>query len=245
MTIIIIIAIIMILAVVEWNTGILELSIFAKYGGSRDKKVMGLSFDDGPDWGEEKLIAALNETGIRATFFWTWEKVEILKGQNPARFADLLQLLKQGKHEIGIHGLSCGVPPIYNIWKRIRGMTHSNDILTAQQNFHGLLGVKSVFYRPHGFQLGRELCDSIERSGVMLVAGSLCLAIGPKEANLGRKYVRNFKKARPGYIICGHDSCDCHTDYGIASDIAHVILELGNILKDRKLEAVKLSEVIN
>ncbi len=240
--VIVIVVIVMILALVEWHTAILEIAILAKYSGSRQKEVVGLSFDDGPDWGEEQLIAALNKEGITATFFWIWDKVKELDSQDNARFTRLLQTLQQAGHEVGLHGLNCSVPPI---WRRIWGVTNLDDILKAQQNFHCLLGYKPLLYRPHGFQLGRGLYEGIESSGVIFAVGSLRLAIGPKRKNLGRKYVKNFGKASPGDIICGHDSCDCDTHFGIAPDIAGVIHGLLVILANNHLQAKKLSEVIN
>lgn len=151
-----------------WHARVVCLIMLAKLHGGRAKPEIALSFDDGPDWGEECLIDALNKAGIEATFFWIWEKVEKLEVQDPYRFARLLQLLRQGGHEVGIHGLKCTIRPAC-VCKRILGCTSSDiysDIIEAQQNFHCLLGYKPLLYRPHGVQLGRNMSEAIMNSGV-------------------------------------------------------------------------------
>jgi peptidoglycan/xylan/chitin deacetylase (PgdA/CDA1 family) len=221
-----------------WYTRVVCLIKLAKFRGSRAKQIVGLSFDDGPDWGEEQLIKALNKAEIEATFFWIWEKVEKLDFQDHQRFVNLLQLLNQGKHEVGIHALKCTIRPGCTC-KRIMGYTSSDiysDIIKAQQNFHCLLNSKPLLYRPHGVQVSRKLSEAIVKSKVEFVVGTIRLAIGPSRKNIGKKYEENFARARRRDIICGHDSCDCSTDFGIACDIARVVPRIKKIMVSKGLQ---------
>jgi len=199
-----------------------------------------LSFDDGPDWGEEVLISALNQAGIKATFFWTWQKVEILSSQDPERFARILQLLREGEHEVGIHGFKCDISP--NLVRRIFGFTKAEDLTIIQQNFSDLLHKRPTLYRPHGFQLGRQLSRAIKASGLKLVLGSPSYQIGQR--NPARSYLKAFEKAKPGDIICGHDSKDCYSDFGLAWQIAQIVPEIEKILAKRNLSAITISEIL-
>jgi hypothetical protein len=49
-------------------------------------QAIALSLDDGPDWGEQSLVLALNSAVMKVTFFWTWQKVQLLRQRSASRF---------------------------------------------------------------------------------------------------------------------------------------------------------------
>lgn len=64
----------------------------------RNKKVVALTFDDGPSQYTEALIEILNSNNVKATFF--------VLGCNINKYEDTLISIDQSGHEIGIHGYS-------------------------------------------------------------------------------------------------------------------------------------------
>jgi peptidoglycan/xylan/chitin deacetylase (PgdA/CDA1 family) len=224
-----------------WKAAPIEILTSAHLHGSMENSAIALSFDDGPDWGEEVLLPALNQAEIRATFFWAWEKVEMLNSEDPQRFARILELLREGDHEVGIHGLKCTVSS--NLLRRILGLAKVEDLTTVREYFSELLHQRPILYRPHGFQLGRELIKTIKVSQLQLVVGSPSCQIGQR--NPSRSYLKAFQKAKPGDIICGHDSKDCYPDFGLAQQIARLIPEIKEILAKRGISAVTVSEIIS
>jgi peptidoglycan/xylan/chitin deacetylase (PgdA/CDA1 family) len=228
------------LAMFFFKAAPIEILSYGHLHGSTENQAVALSFDDGPDWGEEVLLSALNEAEIRATFFWTWEKVEMLDAEDPQRFARIINLLREGNHEVGIHGLSCRVSS--NLIRRTLGLAEVEDLETIKENFTSLLNQTPNLYRPHGFQLGRELIKSIKSSGLQLVIGSPTYQIG--QGDPSRSYLKAFERAKPGDIICGHDSKNCYQDFGLAAQIAELIPEIKDILVKRCISVVTVSEII-
>lgn len=228
------------LVVFLWRAAPIEIITSAHFHGSKEGGAIALSFDDGPDWGEEVLISALNQAGIRATFFWTWQKVEMLSSEDPQRFAGILHLLRDGDHEVGIHGFRCDVSS--NLISRVLGFTKAEDLTRIQQNFSSLLGREPALYRPHGVQLGRQLLTAVKAAELRLVLGSPAYQIGQR--NPARSYLRAIEKAKPGDIICGHDSKDCYSDFGLAGEIAQIVHEIQEILARRSLSLTTISEIL-
>jgi peptidoglycan/xylan/chitin deacetylase (PgdA/CDA1 family) len=224
-----------------WKAAPIEILSSAHFHGSTENQAIALSFDDGPDWGEEVLLSALNQAEIRATFFWTWEKVEMLNSEDPQRFARILELLREGDHEVGIHGHKCTVSS--NLLRRILGLAEVEDLTMVKRYFSGLLHQTPTLYRPHGVQLGRELINAINASGLQLVVGSPSYQIG--QGNPPRSYLQAFRRAKPGDIICGHDSKDCYPDFGLAQQITQLIPEMEEILANRGISVVTVSEIIS
>ncbi len=224
-----------------WKASPIEILGSAHLHGSTENRAIALSFDDGPDWGEEVLLSALNQAGIKATFFWTWGKVEMLNSEDPQRFARILELLREGDHEVGIHGLKCSVSS--NLLRRILGLAEVEDVTTIKKYFFDLLHQWPTLYRPHGLQLGRGLIETIKASRLQLIVGSPSYQIGQR--NPSRSYLKTFQKAKPGDIICGHDSKDCYPDFGLAQQIARLIPEIKEILAKRGISVVTVSEIIS
>ena len=66
-------------------------------GADTDEEVVGLTFDDGPDPVEsDRLVAALDRAGARATFFLLARRAEM--------HPDVVARIAAAGHEIGLHG---------------------------------------------------------------------------------------------------------------------------------------------
>jgi peptidoglycan/xylan/chitin deacetylase (PgdA/CDA1 family) len=141
----------------------LEIVTSVKLNGSAGHQAIALSFDDGPDWGEESLVLALNRAGMKVTFFWTWQKIQLLRQADAGRFIRLVRLIIEGGHEIGIHGISCDTPS--NLPERFKGVTGEFENLgLIRKNFSGLLKQNPGLYRPHCFQGSTKLLQAVRTS---------------------------------------------------------------------------------
>jgi len=222
-----------------WQTAIIEIMLSTRFDGPHDENVIALSFDDGPDWGEEELITALNDAEIHATFFWIWEKIEQIEQEDKERFKRLLDLVNEGGHEIGIHGYACDGSQ--NPVKRFLLLDQEEDLSHLVQNYRDLFGLEPVLYRSHGPRAGRQFYDSLKHAGLDLTLGSLTHQISLEAStDIFVDYVRD---AEPGTIICAHDSRNCDSNYGLADRIAKIVPELERIIRDRNIEIVTISEL--
>jgi hypothetical protein len=226
--------------VLLWQTAIVEIMFIIRFDGPPEENAIGLSFDDGPDWGEEALISALNDTGMRATFFWMWEKIELIRSEDNERFERILNLIEDGDHEVAIHGYFCRGSQ--NPISRFFILHEKESIADLQIRYYELFGKEPQLYRSHGPRAGRQFYNSLKNSGLELAFGSLTYQISitaPIDI-----FVEYFQSAKPGTIICAHDSRNCATDYGLAKQIAQTVPELGEIARNRKLDVVTISELL-
>lgn len=60
------------------------------------RDAIALTFDDGPDRGQDEFLDVLQEAGVRATFFVVGEQVE----RNPNKLREIVSC----EHEVGVHG---------------------------------------------------------------------------------------------------------------------------------------------
>lgn len=209
---------------------------------SPEHQAIALSFDDGPDWGEESLIVALDGMGMKGTFFWTWQKIHLLREQNADKFTKLVRLIKEGGHEIGIHGINCDTPS--NLSEKLRDVVGElNDPYLVRKNFSELLKQDVRLYRPHNFQSSSGMVEALKTSGLKLVIGSPRYQIGQNDPYA--LLFKAFKRSKPGSIICCHDSMDCEPDFKLAEEIAQVIPQLARISTKRKLKVLTISEILS
>jgi len=223
-----------------WQTAIIEVAFLVEFDGPQVDNAIALSFDDGPDWGEEVLISALNKTGLRATFFWTWEKIEQIRALDSERFERILLLIREGEHEIGIHGYSCHIS--WNPVDRFFKFNEQEDISILKEYYFRLFDKVPELYRSHGARSGRQFYTSLKDSGLKLVFGSLAHQISNRKVDT---LIEHFQSMEAGSIICAHDSKNCDLDYGVAAEIAQIVTELGEIAHDRNLEVITISELLD
>ena len=224
-----------------WQTAIVEIIIYTTFSASEDKGAIALSFDDGPDWGEEILISELNEAGMKVTFFWIYEKIELLKNEDSDRFDKLLRLLKEGGHEVGIHGYECRGSQ--NPITRFLFANELENLLNLKQKFHSILDKEPVLFRSHGPRSGRQFYNQLRESNLHLIFGSLTYQISITASE--DIFIDHFTEATSGTIICAHDSRNCDPDYGLAVEIANIVPELVKIMHDRNIEVVTVSELLD
>ncbi len=106
-------------------------------GADTDEHVVGLTFDDGPDPVEsDRLLAALDRAGARATFFLLAHRAEM--------HADVVARISAAGHEIGLHGddhLQLGEAPLREVVRVILG---------GKRRLESVLGAPVTLFRPPG-----------------------------------------------------------------------------------------------
>jgi len=228
------------IAFLLWQTALIEILLSARFDGPRNQEAIALSFDDGPDWGEEELILELNRAGIQATFFWLWEKIELMQAEDNERFARIIDAIQKGKHEIGIHGYHCATS--WNPLERFFYLNEKENIDGLGRKYYLLFEKEPLLYRSHGARSGRQFYDSLTKSGLNLIIGSFSSQIS-SDTQAG-DLVGYFEHAREGTIICAHDSNRCDTDYGLAGKIAGVITEIGQVTRAKNMRVITVSELL-
>jgi peptidoglycan/xylan/chitin deacetylase (PgdA/CDA1 family) len=152
--------------------------------GSGDRKVVALSFDDGPSEYTPEFLRVLREKGVHGTFFEIGQEM-------PGREATMRQILSEG-NEIGDHTMNHVELPDYSqiagAAARIRAYTHFQPCL----------------FRPPGGAVD---------AGVIATAGELGLRtitwdVDPRDwstPGTGAIYSNIVDNAQPGSIILMHD----------------------------------------
>ena len=195
--------------------------------GSRDRRSIALTFDDGPSETTPRLLELLARHGVRATFF--------VCGANVARLPDAAREIAAAGHEIGNHSYS-----------HTRFDFHSrafiyDELSRAQEVIGGAAGrVPSLFRSPYGvrwFGLA-EVQRRLKLLGVMWTALGLDWRL-----DAGRICSRLERRAAPGSIFCLHDGRDIQ----VRPDVRATIDAVGRlipILQEKGFRFETVSEIL-
>jgi peptidoglycan-N-acetylglucosamine deacetylase len=103
-----------------------------------DKKVVALTFDDGPSPHTKELLDILRAYEVPATFF--------LLGKNAAQYPHLVRQMYQAGHEIGNHSYS-HEPLIFKSVAFIREEIEKTDQLIRQSGYQGTIHFRAPYGR--------------------------------------------------------------------------------------------------
>ena len=155
-----------------------------------DKKIICLTFDDGPnDLVTPIILKILKQYKIKATFFVLMENV--------VRYPDVLKNLIADGHEVGLHGYthkSFRKHPTLTIYR------HINKAMELLKTF----GVRPVYFRPpYGtFTIETEkICQEFNLAPI----GFTVMEKDWQPYHPERKTICLLKKCSPGKIIVLHD----------------------------------------
>ena len=180
------------------------------YRGSRHRRAIALTFDDGPSEGTNQLLEILNRFDIPATFF--------VCGMNVDRLPDVVRAAATAGHEIGNHSYSH--PALY-----LRSQSFINEELSAAQSIIGeTTGVAPTLFRaPFGarwFGL-REAQQRLNLLGVMWTVLGLDWKLPAQ-----RIAQRVLNRIENGGIICLHDGRGIgrHPDISQTLEAAQILI---------------------
>jgi len=180
------------------------------YRGSRHRRAIALTFDDGPSEGTNQLLEILNRFDIPATFF--------VCGMNVDRLPDVVRAAATAGHEIGNHSYSH--PALY-----LRSQAFINEELSAAQSIIGeTTGVTPTLFRaPFGarwFGL-REAQRRLNLLGVMWTVLGLDWKLPAQR--IARRVLSRIEN---GAIICLHDGRGIgrHPDISQTLEAAQILI---------------------
>ncbi len=156
------------------------------------KKVVALTFDDGPDPKYTPLILeTLHKNGVSATFF--------VLGAQADRYPKVMQWIKKAGHEIGNHGYHH-----YDLNKLTEQEIY-DEIKRAEKSIYRATGVLSQYYRPAGGVMTHDVVNAVQSSGYDLIHWS----VDPRDWSLERtaSVIANSvkKNVTAGDIVLFHD----------------------------------------
>lgn len=192
------------------------------------KKIVSLTFDDGPDPVlTPKILQLLEKHKISATFF--------VIGSAASRHPQLIkEILRQG-HTIGNHSYH------HDSFLMFRSKsTLSREIESTQKELNSI-GIQPLVFRPPVGITSPRLKRVLEEQDMICVNFS-CRAWDRGNRNIKNLSQKILTKVRPGDIIMLHDTCPKDKEL-----LPYWINELELILlgiREKKLEIVPLSEII-
>ncbi|WP_134684364.1 polysaccharide deacetylase family protein [Brevibacillus migulae] len=156
------------------------------------RKVVALTFDDGPDPKYTPLILeTLHKNGVPATFFVLGAQVD--------RYPKVMQWIKKAGHEIGNHGYH------HVDLNKLTEQEIYDEIKRAERSIYRTTGILSQYYRPPGGVMTHDVVNAVQSSGYDLIHWS----VDPRDWSLERtaSTIANSvkKNVTAGDIVLFHD----------------------------------------
>jgi peptidoglycan/xylan/chitin deacetylase (PgdA/CDA1 family) len=197
-----IIAIILIIAFVLFIIGYGAYHIFMwprskffgyyPYGIKTDKKILALSFDDGPTNPDTKnLLAVLARHDVKATFF--------LVGKNLEKNPELVKELLAAGHTLGNHAYN------HRLQRYLVTPDLKDEVEKTQNIIYGLIGKKPTLFRSPWLIRHPSLFKMAKAHGLTLIGGIFGTQKEVWEVSADEIYNDALKQIAPGRIMIFHD----------------------------------------
>jgi peptidoglycan/xylan/chitin deacetylase (PgdA/CDA1 family) len=167
----------------------------------KDKKVISLTFDDGPTeeithW----ILKTLDEFGVKATFFCI--------GNNAEKHPEIVDEIRQNGHSVGIHGYS----HVRGLYKKQE--EYFNDIKKSESI------IKSKIFRPSHGRIYPSQVKKLNELGYKVVLWDVITR--DYDTNLKEEEVLKIAKkyTRNGSIVVFHDSLKAEKNMKYAFPLA-------------------------
>ncbi len=157
---------------------------------SKDKKLIAITFDDGPGKHTDRLLNILKENNVKATFF-------VLGSQIGGHQDLLLRMVEEG-HEIGGHSWT------HRSFKTLSEAELTKEIMQTRAEIASITGVDALAVRPpYG-----AYDDNVKALGKKLGVYFVNWDVDPldwKTRSANNTYNEILKNSRNGSIILSHD----------------------------------------
>jgi len=170
--------------------------------GKKGKKIVALTFDDGPTNLSIKILDVLNKNKVKATFFW--------QGNNLAENTQIIEKAKKSGHQIANHS-----------WDHTNGYNLDENVVWEQQvlrtnnELKKVAGVQSNYFRPPYGGITQNQIHFLGTKGITTVLWSLTTMDWDKTQNNGIDLENKFASyLHPGAIVLMHDQ-----DFGKAEEM--------------------------
>lgn len=197
------------------------------YSGDGSKKLVALTFDDGPESTyTSQVLEILEGYGIKATFF--------VVGQNAEKHPEVLKLIHDQGHEIGNHSWSHKYLP------KLSKANVEKEVLMTERVIEEAIGEHAPLLRPPYGALKKQGIEQMSSLGYHVVNWSVDTRdwAGTSEEQM-MNYVK--KQLKPGGIILMHNA-------GNATSIKNTVSSLPTIIDwilEQGYEFVTVSEILD
>ena len=189
------------------------------YKGDGNRRVIALTFDDGPKRDSGRLLDVLKASNVKATFF--------VVGKQAQAFPEIVKRMADEGHEIGNHTFNH------------RDLEYLNEEEITQEVFRTTAIVRSVtgrdvrYLRPPGGHEGKRLPNVMRRFGISAVYWT---SNASKLEGTTRKKVLDYvvSSAKPGGIVLLHNMELCTLE---------ALPEIIDILRAKGYSFVTLSDL--
>jgi peptidoglycan/xylan/chitin deacetylase (PgdA/CDA1 family) len=216
-------------AFLAWGVRGRSAQVFGRsvWRGSRERRAVALTFDDGPSEGTPAILDVLAQYRVPATFFQV--------GANVERLPEIARAVAAAGHAIGNHSYShplfCFRPPAFI----------EDDVRRAQQTIQAHTGVRPEWFRaPYGarwFGMGRA------QRGLSLT-GAMWTVIGRDWTLDSAAIFRRMEKgASNGAILCLHDGRELTSKPDIRATV-EAVRRLVPTLLERGFELETISRLL-
>ena len=157
-----------------------------------EKKVVALTFDDGPDAVyTPRILEVLHQNKVPATFFVLGSQVD--------KYPRVMQWISKAGHEIGNHGYQ------HRDLHKLTEREVYDDIKRGERSILRTTGILAQYYRPPGGVMTHDVMNAVQASGYDVIHWS----IDPRDWSLARTASVIAKSVKhnvsPGDIILFHD----------------------------------------
>jgi peptidoglycan/xylan/chitin deacetylase (PgdA/CDA1 family) len=193
----ILIAILILIGLTYYFTVWSKAQLFGYFPDSikTDKKVIALSFDDGPNPPyTNELLEILKRHGVRASFFMPAKNIE--------KFPELVGKILEGGHVIGNHSYS------HQFSNNYKSLSFEKEITTGQEIIKKITGKTPALYRPPWLFNQPFLLRNLKKHGLTPVSGFFGSNWEIWHASAERIAADALKVVRPGRILIFHDGFD-------------------------------------
>jgi peptidoglycan/xylan/chitin deacetylase (PgdA/CDA1 family) len=165
------------------------------YKFKTDKKVVALTFDDGPNEPyTSNLLNLLNKRHVKATFF--------VVGQNVERFPDIVKRAYLAGHTIGNHSWS------HQFSQYFLEPSYERQIDQTQTIIKQIIGRSPALFRPPWLWRQPPLISTVNKRRLQIVSGRFGAAFEVFQPSATTIAKRTLRKVKPGSIIIFHDGFD-------------------------------------
>ncbi len=197
------------------------------YSGDGSKKLVALTFDDGPESTyTSQILEILEGYGIKVTFF--------VVGQNAEKHPEVLKLIHDQGHEIGNHSWSHKYLP------KLSKSNVEKEVLMTEKVIREAIGEHAPLLRPPYGALKQQGIEQMSSLGYHVVNWSVDTRdwAGTSEEQM-MNYIKN--QLKPGGIILMHNA-------GNPASIKNTVSSLPTIIDwilEQGYEFVTVSEILN
>ncbi|MGD9694473.1 MAG: polysaccharide deacetylase family protein [Thermoleophilia bacterium] len=195
------------------------------YRGSERRKLVALTFDDGPGRETTDVIGQLARLRVPATFF-------VIGRQIAGRESELRAMVAHG-HEVGVHTWS---HPDLTTLKRPRVRS---EVLGTRNLIRRVTGVDPGLLRPPYGAVDRAVLDDIASERMVAALWDVDALDWHADAGPGKIAATVLREVRPGSIILMHDG-----PVGRPGATVRALPRIVRGLRARGLEPVTVSELL-